>query len=35
MKFEEDILKKNHSLSTKIDYNVIKNHEKEYMNKVE
>lgn len=35
MKFEEDILKKNHSLSTKFDYGALKKHEKDYMNKVE
>ena len=34
-KFEEDILKKNHKLSTKMNYDAIKEHEKEYMNKVE
>ena len=34
MKFEESISKKNHKLSTKIDYNMIKSHEQDYMSRV-
>jgi hypothetical protein len=34
MKFEEQILKKNHKLSQKIDHDLIKAHEKKYLAKV-